>query len=129
MRQIRVMLVDDHKFLRDVITEIINNQPDMLVIGEAANGKIAVEMHPVIRPDITIMDINMPEMNGVDAISNIRKEDPDARFIVLTGSRVEEEIRNSLDAGARAYILKEQAPLKLVSMIRAVTEELRLPEN
>ena len=125
--RIRVLVVDDHRFLREAIGGIINSEPDMMVIGEAPNGKIAVELYPVFKPDVTLMDMNMPEMNGVDAISHICKGNPDARVIVLSGYDFQEEIRNSFEAGARAFVLKEDARQKLATVIRAVHQGAFLP--
>src|SRR5262245_37977967 len=126
-RRIRVLVVDDHRFLREAIGGIINNEPDMMVIGEAPNGKIAVELYPLFKPDVTLMDMNMPEMNGVDAIAHIRKDNPEARVIVLSGYDFAEEIRNSFEAGARAFVLKEDARQKLAPVIRAVHDGAFLP--
>lgn len=119
-RPIRILVVDDHRFLREAIAGIINSQPDMTVIAEAPNGKVAVQLFPIVKPDVTLMDMMMPEMNGVEAITSIMRDHPAARVVVLSGYDFMEEVRSSFEAGARAYVLKEEAREKLVPVIRAV---------
>lgn len=119
-RTIRILVVDDHRFLREAISSIVNSQPDMTVIAEAPNGKVAVQLFPIIKPDVTLMDMMMPEMNGVEAIERIMSDHPEARVVVLSGYDFMEEVKSSFEAGARAYVLKEEAREKLVSVIRAV---------
>ena len=104
---IRILVVDDHFVVRMGVSTLINAQEDMTVIGEAANGKQGVELFRTTRPDVTIMDLRMPEMNGVDAISAIRNEYPDARIIVLSTYDGDEDIYRAFQAGARAYLLKD----------------------
>ena len=126
-RAIRILVVDDHRFLREAISGIVNSQPDMTVIAEAPNGKVAVQLFPIVKPDVTLMDMMMPEMNGVEAIVNIIKDNPEAKVVVLSGYDFMEEVRSSFDAGARAYVLKEEAREKLVPIIRAVHNGAILP--
>lgn len=126
-RAIRILVVDDHRFLREAISGIVNSQPDMTVIAEAPNGKVAVQLFPIVKPDVTLMDMMMPEMNGVEAIVRIIQDYPDAKVVVLSGYDFMEEVKSSFDAGARAYVLKEEAREKLVPIIRAVHSGAVLP--
>ena len=117
---IRVLSVDDHPLLRDGIAALIGNQSDMELVAEAPNGREALEQFRRYRPDITLMDLQMPEMNGIDAISAIRGEFPEARIIVLTTYAGDVQITRALKAGARAYLLKGLLRKELLETIRAV---------
>ncbi|HEV7732201.1 MAG TPA: response regulator transcription factor [Candidatus Binatia bacterium] len=117
---IRVLSVDDHPLLREGIAALVGNQDDMTLIGEAANGREAVEQFRVLRPDVTLMDLQMPEMSGIDAIIAIRAECPDARIIVLTTYAGDVLARRALKAGAQAYVLKGLVRKELLDTIRAV---------
>jgi DNA-binding NarL/FixJ family response regulator len=117
---IRVLSVDDHPLLREGIAALIGNQSDMRVIGEAANGREALEEFRKCHPDITLMDLQMPEMNGIDAISAIRGEFPDARIIVLTTYAGDFQVSRALKAGAKGYLLKDMLRQELLETIRAV---------
>ena len=117
---IRILCVDDHPLLREGIAALIENQSDMELIAEACNGREALEQFRKLRPDITLMDVQMPEMTGIDAISTIRNEFPDARFIVLTTHPGDMLVSRALKAGARAYLLKSAVRKDLLETIRAV---------
>lgn len=122
---IRILVVDDHFVVRMGVSTLINAQDDMTVIGEAANGKQGVEAFRLNRPDVTLMDLRMPEMNGVDAIVAIRGEYPDARIIVLSTYDGDEDIYRAFQAGARAYLLKDMHHDALINAIRVVHQGQR----
>src|SRR5262245_36466226 len=105
--RIRIFLVDDHRIVRQALTKIINSQPDMKVVAEAVNGKTVVAMYRKVRPDVTLIDLNMPEVDGIQAISNIRKSFPQARIIVITSCDSESDIQDSFATGADAFVLKD----------------------
>jgi len=117
---IRVLCVDDHPLLREGIAALIGNQTDMEVVAEASNGREALELFRAHRPEITLMDLQMPEVNGIDAISAIRCEFPDARIVVLTTHAGDVQVSRALKAGARAYLLKGLVRKELLETIRAV---------
>jgi DNA-binding NarL/FixJ family response regulator len=117
---IRVLAVDDHPIFRRGITSLLADHPDMHLVGEASSGLEAVSQFRTHRPDITLMDLQMPEMNGVDAILSIRGEFPEAKIIVLTTYSGDVQVLRALKAGARAYLLKATMHKDLVDMIRAV---------
>jgi DNA-binding NarL/FixJ family response regulator len=117
---IRVLLADDHPLLREGIAALIGNQSDMQLIGEASNGREALEQFRKHHPDVTLMDLQMPEMSGIDAISAIRGEFPDARIIVLTTYAGDFQVSRALKAGARGYLLKGMLRQELLETIRAV---------
>jgi DNA-binding NarL/FixJ family response regulator len=118
--RIRVFSVDDHPLLREGIAAIINNQHDMQVIGQAANGKDAIQEFKKHQPDVTLMDLRLPDMSGIDAMIAIRAEFPEARIILLTTFEGDVEIKRALEAGARGYLLKSMPPKELVELIRQV---------
>jgi DNA-binding NarL/FixJ family response regulator len=117
---IRVLSVDDHALLREGIASLIATQPDIKVVAEAANGREALELFRQHRPDITLMDLQMPEMGGIDALQAIRAEFPDARIIILTTYKGDVQVTRALQAGARAYLLKGLLRKDLLDTIRAV---------
>jgi len=117
---IRVLTVDDHALLRDGIAALIESQADMVQVAEAANGREALELFRTHRPDITLMDLQMPEMSGIDAIGAIRSEFPEARIVVLTTHAGDVQVSRALKAGARAYLLKGLLRKELLETIRAV---------
>jgi DNA-binding NarL/FixJ family response regulator len=117
---IRVLSVDDHPLLREGVAALIGIQSDMQLIGEASNGREALEQFRTHRPDLTLRDLQMTEMSGTDAISAIRGEFPDARIIVLTTHAGDFQISRALKAGARGYLLKGMLRQELLETIRAV---------
>ena len=117
---IRVLTVDDHALIREGVAALIANQKDMSLVGEASNGREAIEQFRSHRPDITLMDLQMPEMNGIDALIAIRSEFPDARIIVLTTYAGDALCKRAMKAGAQAYILKGNVRKDLLDTIRAV---------
>ena len=117
---IRVLSVDDHPLLRDGVAALIGNQTDMVLIAEASNGREALEQFRRHRPDVTLMDLQMPDMSGIDAMSAIRGEFPDARIIVLTTHAGDVLVARALKAGAQAYLLKGLLRKELLETIRAV---------
>jgi two-component system NarL family response regulator len=122
---IRILIADDHFVVRMGLSTLINIQDDMSVVAEAANGKQAVEMFRALRPDVTLMDLRMPEMTGVEAIIAIRAQEPDARIIVLTTYDGDEDIYRAFQAGARAYLLKDMHHDDLLGALRAVHQGQR----
>ena len=118
--QIRVFSVDDHPLLHQGLATVIRTQSDMLLVGEASNGRDAVQGFREHNPDVTLMDLRLPDMSGIDAMIAIRSEFPDARIIILTTFAGDAEIQRALEAGARAYVLKSMPPKELVEVIRQV---------
>ena len=119
-KKIRILAVDDHPILRQGIAGLIADESDMTLVAEAANGREAIQQFRSHRPDVTLMDLQMPEMNGLDAMIAIRGEFPDARIIVLTTYTGDMQARRALQAGARAYLLKNSLHKELLDTIRAV---------
>jgi DNA-binding NarL/FixJ family response regulator len=117
---IRILAADDHPLLRKGIVALVNAEPDMKLVAEASNGKEAVDAFRVHRPDVTVMDLQMPMVDGLDAIHAIREEFPEARIIVLTTYSGDMRVLRALRAGARAYILKGNVHEELLATIRAV---------
>jgi DNA-binding NarL/FixJ family response regulator len=118
--QIKVFTVDDHPFLREGIVAIIREEADMLVVGQASNGREAIEVFRKCRPDVTLMDLQLPELNGIDATIAIRGEHPSARIIVLTTYNGDVRVRRALMAGAAGYVLKNMIRKELIEAIRTV---------
>jgi DNA-binding NarL/FixJ family response regulator len=117
---IRILSVDDHPLLRSGIGALIATQPDMQLVGEASNGKEAVQLRRELNPDVTLMDLQMPDMSGLDAIIAIRSEDPTARIIVLTTYSGDALAQRALKAGAQAYVLKSLVRTEILNTIRIV---------
>lgn len=117
---IRVFSVDDHPLLHEGLATIIRNQSDLLLVAEASNGREAIQRFREHTPDVTLMDLRLPDMSGIDAMTAIRSEFPDARVIILTTFAGDVEIQRALQAGARAYVLKSMPPKELVEVIRQV---------
>jgi DNA-binding NarL/FixJ family response regulator len=118
--RIRVFCVDDHPLLREGIAAIINSQPDMLLAAEAATGCEAIQKYQQHQPDVTLMDLRMPDMSGIDALIAIRTKFPEARIIMLTTFEGDVEVQRALEAGARGYLLKSMPPKELIEAIRQV---------
>lgn len=117
---IRILTADDHPLLREGIATLVNAEADMKLVAEASSGREAVKMFQLHRPDVTLMDLQMPDMSGTEAIAQIRGEFPDARIIVLTTYTGDAQVLKALKAGARAYLLKNDVPLELLETIRSV---------
>jgi DNA-binding NarL/FixJ family response regulator len=117
---IRILTVDDHPMLREGIAAVIGGQPDMQIVGEASNGVEAVERFGELRPDVTLMDLQMPELNGIDALKAIRAQHPDARVIVLTTYAGDVQALKALKSGAAGYLLKNTLRRELLDAIRTV---------
>jgi DNA-binding NarL/FixJ family response regulator len=118
--QIRVLVADDHPVVREGLRGLIAVQPDIVVVAEAANGREAIQQFRIHRPDVTVMDLQMPEMDGVDAVLAIRDEFPNAKVIVLTTYAGDAQILRALKAGAQGYLLKAVMHVELADNIRAV---------
>ena len=119
-RRIRILVVDDHPMLREGIAAAIARQSDMILVGEAMNGREAIESFRATRPDVTLMDLQMPDVDGVEAITAIRAEYPAARIIVLTTYKGDVQALRALKAGARGFLLKSAVRKEMVEAIRSV---------
>jgi len=117
--RIRILAVDDHPIVREGIAALIAIQPDMILVGEASDGREAIQQFRTHRPDVTVMDLQMPEMNGLDALIAIRNEFPDAKIIMLTTYKSDTQIVRALKAGAQGYLLKNALHKQLLDTIRA----------
>ena len=117
---IRVLCVDDHPIVREGIAAMMENEDDVVSVGEAADGKAAIELYRKLKPDVVVMDLRMPELGGLEATIQIRREFPAARIIVLTTYEGDEDIHRALDAGARGYLLKDSVRRELLQSIREV---------
>lgn len=117
---IRILTVDDHQLLREGIAAVLEGQPDMVLIGQASNGREAIESFRRHRPDVTLMDLRMPDMSGIEAITAIRTEFPNARIVVLTTYAGDVQAAGALKAGASGYLLKNLVRKELLETIRVV---------
>ncbi|MEM9567537.1 MAG: response regulator transcription factor [Cyanobacteria bacterium P01_E01_bin.34] len=127
---ITLLVVEDHGIVRQGIVSILQRQAEFIVVAEARDGLEAVDLHETHQPDVTLMDLRMPNLEGVDAISRIRDRTPDAKIIILTTYDTDEDIYRGLQAGARGYILKDADFEDLIDAVRTVYNNLRyLPTN
>jgi DNA-binding NarL/FixJ family response regulator len=117
---IRVLSVDDHALLREAIAMIINHLSDMVLVPQACNGREAIQLYREHRPDVTLMDLRLPDLCGIDTLMAIRAEFPEARVIMLTTFEADAEIQRSLEAGASGYLLKSTPPSGIANAIREV---------
>jgi DNA-binding NarL/FixJ family response regulator len=124
-RPIRVLCVDDHALIRDALTMKVDLQPDMRMVAAAATGEQALEYFRLHRPDVTLMDLQLPTMSGLDAIRAIRREDPQARIVVLTMYEGDEDIYRAIEAGAATYLLKDTLADDLIRIVRDVHDGAR----
>ncbi len=127
-QSIRVFSVDDHPLLREGIATLVNNQPDMVLVGEASTGAEAIQQFKQHMPDVTLLDLRLPDMSGIDVLIAIRSEFPEARIVMLTTFEGDVEVQRALRAGARGYLLKNMPPSELLDVIRQVHEgKKRIP--
>ena len=122
MSKIQILLADDHMIVRKGLASILNNEPGLEVIGEAEDGREAVQKVEELNPDIVVMDISMPQLNGLDATRQIKKRFPDMKILILTMHISDEYVYEVLQAGASGYILKQAAPTELLSAIQSVQQ-------
>ena len=120
MEEIKILIVDDHAVVRDGLVTMLSRQTDFAVAGEAVNGLEAVEKARQLKPDVILMDLRMPELDGVGAMNQIREQDEDVKFIVLTTYDTDEYIFDAIDAGAKGYLLKDASREDLFQSVRAV---------
>jgi len=118
--RIRILSVDDNAMLREGIAAIIESQRDMVLVSQAVNGAEAIQQYRNLKPDVTLMDLRLPDLNGIDAMISIRREFPDARVIMLTTFEDDVESQRALEAGASRYLLKSMPPNELLEAIRRV---------
>ena len=119
-KTIRILSVDDHPLMHEGIAALINNQPDMTLVAEASDGKSALRTFREHQPDVTLMDLRLPDMSGIESMASILREFPAARVIILTMFEGDVEVQRALKAGARGYMLKTMPPKELVKIIRRV---------
>ena len=125
-QKISILCVDDHPLVRKGIASILATEPDLKMAGEAGNGHEAVEMYRTLSPDVVLMDLRMPDMDGIEATKQIRKINPDAKIIALTSYDGDQDIYKAIEAGVRGYILKEMVHTKVIDAIHTVHAGKRL---
>ncbi len=119
-QSIRILITDDHAIVREGLRALITVKPDMELAGEAADGEEAVLKARALRPDVILMDLVMPRKNGIEAIEEIKRENPDARILVLTSFAEDDQVLSAIKAGALGYLLKDSSPQELIEAIRCV---------
>jgi two-component system NarL family response regulator len=117
---IRVLLADDHAIVRNGVSQILTEQPDIEVVAQAADGATAVALHRRVQPDVSLVDLRMPTLDGVQVVEQIRREHPDAVLVVLTTFDADDDVERALLAGAKAYLMKDVSPADLVACVRTV---------
>ncbi len=120
MTMIKILIVDDHEVVRDGLSSMMERQEDFSVVGQAKNGLEAVEKSATLRPDVVLMDLRMPEMDGVEAMRRIRAEQEEVKFLVLTTYDTDEYIFDAIEAGAKGYLLKDASREDLFRAVRTV---------
>ena len=122
MKTLRILLADDHKVVRQGTRALLSTVPEWKIVGEADNGRDAVSLTSELKPDIVILDIGMPELNGLDATRQIKKKLPETEVLIFTGQETEELVHDVFDSGARSYIMKTDAADHLIDAIKALSE-------
>ncbi len=122
MKTLRILLADDHKVVRQGTRALLSTVPEWEIVGEADNGRDAVSLTAELKPDIVILDIGMPELNGLDATRQIKKKSPETEVLIFTGQETEELVHDVFDSGARSYIMKTDAADHLIDAIKALSE-------
>jgi two-component system, NarL family, response regulator NreC len=122
MKRLRILLADDHKIIRDGLKLLVNDQPDMHVVGEAGNGREVLEKAQELKPDVVVMDLSMPELNGLQATIRLKEERPEIKVVALTVHEDESYLRQLCQAGAAGYVLKRSAGDELIQAIRTVAK-------
>src|SRR5436190_2209930 len=118
--KLRILIAEDHQTVREGVKLLVNAQPDMEVVGEAGDGEIAVKEAERLKPDIIVMDVSMPNVNGLKATKRLRRQDPDIKILTLTRHTDDGYLQQLLGAGANGYVLKQSAPTELINAIRSV---------
>ena len=122
MKTLRILLADDHKVVRQGTRALLSTVPEWEIVGEADNGRDAVSLTSELKPDIVILDIGMPELNGLDATRQIKKKSPETEVLIFTGQETEELVHDVFDSGARSYIMKTDAADHLIDALKALSE-------